>query len=1370
MGDQATEAEAAALKLKVMAVPIVSALRLDEEADDFEVLVRVDAPLQAVAKHPPIDLVAAVDRFIIDELHDDDRLAIIAFNQGVNYTRELSPMSGGGRESARQSLNILSPFGGTRFQPALVKAARILERRDEESKGRCVPFIIFLSDGEETDGLGTRWDEVICGDSDHPILQVLRRYPVHTFGFSRYHDPVPLLAIARVSCGTYSYIDHSLDKITDAFAVCLGGLSTVVAVDATITLSAALGVTIVGIDSGGYDKRHIKEDGTSGEVCIPVLYEGEVKNFIVHLRVPRAEAAGEQLLLTAGGTYIDDTAKHGASTTATIVNHHQLSIQRPAGGYDGNDQQRDKAVLEQVIRFRLLSLLEMLPKDTRLNIEGRKWARWLRKKWNELKNSSSLSNNFDKDVEVMVGKLKEGNGQAFVCSYVSSHQTERATTMGSSCRNMIAAGYKTPAITRKAEKATALKPLEAPALRATTAKPHPAPPAPNAGGHIATTTAKPHPAPAANKGGGDGDIAGGIKEKRKESLNMNHHSGSGLPRGIPFHLLEEITNGFSDERKLGSGAFGKVYMIIMLDIYADQGVPKDGEKIAVKMLYDMPGLDEDQFRHEFNNLSRLQHPNIVRLVGYCHEIRKTCVEHHGRVIFADRIRLALCFEYMTFGSLDKYLSDEYSGLDWNVRYAIIKGIYFGLSRFFADERSRITGSHIGTHGYLPPEYIERNIISDKFDIFSLGVVIIKIVTGPKDYKTSAEMTPQELPSMRRLQATPMHLLESYSKQVKKCVEIALSSVVAERHKRPTIGDIVRKLDDDTETDSQILTTSSQATEAEAAAFKLKVMAVPIVSALRLDEEADDFEVLVRVDAPLQAVAKHPPIDLVAAVDTSSSMDWLPDHNRGAVNGEKSRMDYVKAALRFIVDELHDDDRLSIISFNLLIKDRSDLSPMSGGGRESARRFVNRLSPFGYTRFKPALEMAARILEQRDEESKSRRVPFIIFLSGIEETRGWATRKLIKEHGASGEVHIPVLYEGEVKNFIVHLRVPRAEAAGEQLLLTAGGTYIDDTGASTTATIANHHQLSIQRPAGGYDGNDQQCDKAVLEQVIRFRLLSLLEMLPKDRRLNNEGRKWAQWLREKWNELKNSSSLSNNFDKDVEVMVGKLEEGNGQAFVCSYVSSHQTERPTTMGSPCRIMIATPAITRKAEKAAALKPLEAPALRATTAMPHPAPAANKGGGDGDIAGGVKEKRKESLSMNHHSGNGLPRDIPFHLLEEITNGFSDERKLGSGTFGKVYMQGEPKDGEKIAVKMLYDMPGLNEEQFLQEFNNLSRLQHPNIVRLVGYCHEIRKTCIEHNGRMIFADRIHLALCFEYMTFGSLDKYLSGMIELCLYHYLES
>ncbi|RCV38807.1 hypothetical protein SETIT_8G171900v2 [Setaria italica] len=305
------------------------------------------------------------------------------------------------------------------------------------------------------------------------------------------------------------------------------------------------------------------------------------------------------------------------------------------------------------------------------------------------------------------------------------------------------------------------------------------------------------------------------------------HSSSGSPRKIPFHLLQEITDCFSDERKLGSGGFGKVYM----------GVHNDGEKIAVKMLHYMLGFEEEQFLKEFNNLARLQHPNIVRLVGYCYDVQKNIVEYEGRLVFAERIYRALCFEYMHHGSLDKYVSDEYPGLDWNTRYTLIKGICkgleylheelkppmyhldlkpanillgknmlpkiadFGLSRFFGEEQTHITKSSIGTRGYLPPEYIERNIVSRKFDIFSLGVIIIKIMTGPTGYRESAEMSPQEFIDFAhknwrtRLQATPMHLFESYSKQVKRCMEIALSCVEVNRHKRPSIREIVKQLNE-----------------------------------------------------------------------------------------------------------------------------------------------------------------------------------------------------------------------------------------------------------------------------------------------------------------------------------------------------------------------------------------------------------------------------------------------------------------------------------------------------------------------------------------------------------------------------------------------
>ena len=127
---------------------------------------------------------------------------------------------------------------------------------------------------------------------------------------------------------------------------------------------------------------------------------------------------------------------------------------------------------------------------------------------------------------------------------------------------------------------------------------------------------------------------------------------------------------------------------------------------------------------------------------------------------------------------------------------------FGLSRFFNEEKSHITNSPIGTFGYLPPEFINQNIISNKLDIFSLGVVIIKIVAGPTGYSRSAEMTSEQFAEIvhgnwrSRLQAAAAgDLLELYSEQVKSCIKIALSCVEADRRRRPTIGDIVNMLTD-----------------------------------------------------------------------------------------------------------------------------------------------------------------------------------------------------------------------------------------------------------------------------------------------------------------------------------------------------------------------------------------------------------------------------------------------------------------------------------------------------------------------------------------------------------------------------------------------
>lgn len=290
---------------------------------------------------------------------------------------------------------------------------------------------------------------------------------------------------------------------------------------------------------------------------------------------------------------------------------------------------------------------------------------------------------------------------------------------------------------------------------------------------------------------------------------------------MPFSLLRQITNSFSEERLIGKGAYGIVY----------KGVLPGGEEIAVKILHHV-GLDGEQFEKEFASLKQSRHQNILQLVGYCCEQEQHLVRYNGRHVFAQKTHRVLCFNYMQNGSLDRHISDIYSGLDWPQRHRIIMGMSEGLlylhersksgvihgnlkpSNILLDQdmipkisdfgMSRLIGEgnveRMGTIAYMPPEFIGRHVISHKFDIYSLGVTIIELMTGSRpgsaDVYSNKFVEPVLEKWRERLQKTANSTsVERRYQQVSKCLEIALRCVEHDRHERPSIGEIVNRLNE-----------------------------------------------------------------------------------------------------------------------------------------------------------------------------------------------------------------------------------------------------------------------------------------------------------------------------------------------------------------------------------------------------------------------------------------------------------------------------------------------------------------------------------------------------------------------------------------------
>ncbi|XWS20505.1 hypothetical protein CRYUN_Cryun31cG0106900 [Craigia yunnanensis] len=282
---------------------------------------------------------------------------------------------------------------------------------------------------------------------------------------------------------------------------------------------------------------------------------------------------------------------------------------------------------------------------------------------------------------------------------------------------------------------------------------------------------------------------------------------------IEYQLLEAATNNFRESNVLGEGGRGRVYKACFDEKFL----------AVVKRLYGGGQNAEREFENEVDWLVKIQHQNIVSLLGYC---------IHGET------RL-LVYEMMQNGSLESKLHGPTQGsaLTWHLRMKIAIDVAraleylhehcnppvvhrdikssnilldsnfnaklsdFGLAVTTGSQNKNVKLS--GTLGYVAPEYLLEGKLTDKSDVYAFGVVLLELLIGKKPLEKMSQTQCQSLVTWVMPQLTDRSKLPNIVdpvirdtmdlKQLYQVAAVAVLCIQPEPSYRPLITDVLHSL-------------------------------------------------------------------------------------------------------------------------------------------------------------------------------------------------------------------------------------------------------------------------------------------------------------------------------------------------------------------------------------------------------------------------------------------------------------------------------------------------------------------------------------------------------------------------------------------------
>ncbi|XP_042970945.1 wall-associated receptor kinase-like 22 [Carya illinoinensis] len=277
--------------------------------------------------------------------------------------------------------------------------------------------------------------------------------------------------------------------------------------------------------------------------------------------------------------------------------------------------------------------------------------------------------------------------------------------------------------------------------------------------------------------------------------------------------LEKATDRFNVNRMLGQGGQGTVY----------KGMLLDGSIVAIKKSKIIDERKLDEFINEVVILSRINHRNVVKLIGCCLETEVPL----------------LVYEFIPNGTLSQYLNNQNEQFPptWEMRLQIATDIAgalfylhsaasspiyhrdikstnilldekyrakvadFGTSRSVAIDQTHLTTQVQGTFGYLDPEYFQTSQFTEKSDVYSFGVVLVELLTGEKaissirteDTKGLASFFIRSMEENNLFDILDDRVLKEGEKEVVVVANLAKRCLNLSGKKRPTMKEVSMEL-------------------------------------------------------------------------------------------------------------------------------------------------------------------------------------------------------------------------------------------------------------------------------------------------------------------------------------------------------------------------------------------------------------------------------------------------------------------------------------------------------------------------------------------------------------------------------------------------